>query len=70
VLRTIQLEGLWGLGDESPQEKKNGLFLAGFRQMVFVNGFLILVKELGLLDNLGQCIRVLDAAGSYMCIVL
>ena len=38
--------------------------------MVFVNGFLILVKELGLLDNLGQCIRGLDAAGSYMCIVL
>jgi hypothetical protein len=32
--------------------------------LVFVNGFLILVKELGLLTNLGQWIRVLDASGS------
>jgi hypothetical protein len=32
--------------------------------------FLILVKELGLLTNLGQCIRGLDATTSYMYIVL
>jgi hypothetical protein len=38
--------------------------------MVFVDGFLILVKELGLLANLGQWIRGLDAPRSYMCIVL
>jgi hypothetical protein len=38
--------------------------------MVFVDGFLILVKELGLLTNLGQWIRGLDAMGSYIyCIV-
>jgi hypothetical protein len=38
--------------------------------MVFVDGFLILVKELGLLTNLGQWIRGLDVMGSYMYIVL
>jgi hypothetical protein len=39
--------------------------------MVFIDGFLILVKELGLLTNLGQWIRgFLDATGSYMYIVL
>jgi hypothetical protein len=29
--------------------------------MVFIDGFLILVRELGLLTNMGQCIRGLDA---------
>jgi hypothetical protein len=38
--------------------------------MVFADGFLFLVKELGLLTNLGYWIRVLDATGSYMYIVL
>jgi hypothetical protein len=39
--------------------------------MVFDDGFLFLVKELGLLTNQGHWVRVLDAAGSYMyiCIV-
>jgi hypothetical protein len=38
--------------------------------MVFVDGFLILVKELGLLTNLGQWIRGLDAKILYVyCIV-
>jgi hypothetical protein len=36
----------------------------------FVDGFLFPVKELGLLTNLGHWVRVLDAAGSYMYIVL
>jgi hypothetical protein len=34
------------------------MFLTVFRHTIFVNGFLILVKELGLLTNLGQWIRV------------
>jgi hypothetical protein len=38
--------------------------------MFFANGFLILVKELDLLNNLGQCNRILDTAISYMFIVL
>jgi hypothetical protein len=38
--------------------------------MVFVDGFLFLVKELGLLTNPGHWVMVLDAAGSYMYIVL
>jgi hypothetical protein len=41
-----------------------------FRHMVFVDGFLFLVKELGLLTNLGHWVRVLDVVGSYMYIVL
>jgi hypothetical protein len=50
--------------------KQNGLFLADFQHMVFVDGFLIPVKELGLLTNLGQWIRGLDVMGSYMYILL
>jgi hypothetical protein len=38
--------------------------------MVFVNGFLFLVKELSLLTNPSHWIRVLDVASSYMYIVL
>jgi hypothetical protein len=38
--------------------------------MVFANGFLFLVKELGLLTNPGHWVRVLDVIGSYMYIVL
>jgi hypothetical protein len=36
----------------------------------FADGFLFLVKELGLLTNPCHWVRVLDAAGSYMYIVL
>jgi hypothetical protein len=38
--------------------------------MVFADGFLFPVKELGFWTNPGHCVRVLDAAGSYMYIVL
>jgi hypothetical protein len=41
-----------------------------FRHMVFANGFLFLVKELGFWSNLGQWVRVLDVVESYMYIVL
>jgi hypothetical protein len=37
---------------------------------LFADGFLFSVKELGLLTNPGQWVRVLDAAGSFMYIVL
>jgi hypothetical protein len=43
---------------------------AVFRHMVFFDGFLFLVKELGLLTNPGHWVRVLDVVGSYMYIVL
>jgi hypothetical protein len=38
--------------------------------MVFSDGFLFLVKELGLWTNPSHWVRVLDAIGSYMYIVL
>jgi hypothetical protein len=41
-----------------------------FRQLVFGDGFLFPVKELGLLTNPGHWVMVLDVAGSYMYIVL
>jgi hypothetical protein len=41
-----------------------------FGTWFFVDGFLFLVKELGLLTNPGHWVRVLDVAGSYMYIVL
>jgi hypothetical protein len=41
-----------------------------FWHMVFADGFLFLVKELGLLTNPGHWVRVLDVVGSYMYIVL
>ena len=37
---------------------------------VFANGFLFPVKELGFWTNPGHWVRVLDATGSYMYIVL
>jgi hypothetical protein len=43
---------------------------AVFRHMVFADGFLFSVKELGLLTNPGHWVRVLDVVGSYMYIVL
>jgi hypothetical protein len=41
-----------------------------FGTWFFENGFLFSVKELGLLTNPGHWVRVLDATGSYMYIVL
>ena len=41
-----------------------------FGTWFFADGFLFPVKELRLLNNLGHHVRVLDAAGSYMYIVL
>jgi hypothetical protein len=41
-----------------------------FGTWFFVDGFLFPVKELGLLTNPGHWVRVLDATGSYMYIVL
>jgi hypothetical protein len=41
-----------------------------FRHMVFFDGFLFSVKELGFLTNPGHWVRVLDVVGSYMYIVL
>jgi hypothetical protein len=38
--------------------------------MVFADGFLFSVKELGLLTNPSHWVRVLDVVGSYMYIVL
>jgi hypothetical protein len=45
-------------------------FWAVFRHMIFADGFLFSVKELGLLTNPGHWVRVLDVVGSYMYIVL
>jgi len=66
--------GVWG---QRPRKKKFGptyfrdhMILGGFRHMVFADGFLFSVKELGFWTNLGHWVRVLDAAGSYMYIVL
>jgi hypothetical protein len=42
---------------------------ATFRHIVFFDGFIFLVKELGLLTNPGHWVRVLDVTGSYMNIV-
>jgi hypothetical protein len=41
-----------------------------FGTWFFADGFLFPVKELGLLTNPGHWVRVLDAVGSYMYIVL
>jgi hypothetical protein len=49
---------------------RDHMLLGGFRHMVFADGFLFLVKELGFWTNPGHWVRVLDAAGSYMYIVL
>jgi hypothetical protein len=38
--------------------------------MVFANGFLFSVRELGFWTNIGHWVRVLDVTGSYMYIVL
>jgi hypothetical protein len=49
---------------------RDQMILGGFRHMVFADGFLFPVKELGFWTNPGHWVRVLDAAGSYMYIVL
>jgi hypothetical protein len=67
-----------GVQGQEPLRKKNwsvwqyfaSVFWPFFWHIVFANGFLILVKELGLLTNPSQWIRVLDATGLYMYIVL
>jgi hypothetical protein len=41
-----------------------------FGTWFFADGFLFLVKELGLLTNPSHWVRVLDVVGSYMYIVL
>jgi hypothetical protein len=41
-----------------------------FGTWFFTDGFLFLVKELGFWTNPGHWVRVLDATGSYMYIVL
>jgi hypothetical protein len=41
-----------------------------FSTWFFADGFLFSVKELGFWNNPGHWVRVLDAAGSYMYIVL
>jgi hypothetical protein len=41
-----------------------------FGTWFFSNGFLFLIKELGLLTNPSHWVRVLDVIGSYMYIVL
>ena len=47
------------------------MYLGGFlAHGFFCDGFLFLVKELGFWTNPGHWVRVLDAAGSYMYIVL
>jgi hypothetical protein len=47
------------------------MILGGFfGTWFFADGFLFPVKELGFWTNPGHWVRVLDAAGSYMYIVL
>jgi hypothetical protein len=48
---------------------RDHMILGGFRH-IFADGFLFPVKELGFWTNPGHWVRVLDAAGSYMYIVL
>jgi hypothetical protein len=65
---------LHGGSRETPTKKKIGvfcvLFLAIFRHMVFVDGFLNPIKKLWLLNNSSQWIRGLDATIAYIFIVL
>jgi hypothetical protein len=50
-----------GVGGNAPWAVFCIHFWAVFRHMVFADGFLFPVKELGLLTNPGYWIRVLDA---------
>ena len=50
---------------------RDHMILGGFfGTWFFADGFLFPVKELGFWTNPGHWVRVLDAAGSYMYIVL
>jgi hypothetical protein len=77
------VSGAQGGPGETPPEKnlclrkcdtylgKRLMYLDGFfGTWFFVDGFLFLVKKLGFWTNPGHWVRVLDAAGSYMYIVL
>jgi hypothetical protein len=72
----VALGAQGGVGGRSPREKnfflgKHVTYLGGFSAHgLFADGFLFPVKELELLTNLGHWVRVLDAIGSYMSIVL
>jgi hypothetical protein len=64
-----------GFGGSAPENffclGKHVTYLGGFSAHgFFADGFLFPVKELGLLTNPGHWVRVLDAIGSYMYIVL
>jgi hypothetical protein len=63
--------GGWGAGGVLPGEVSPNLFLEFFSSVFsLIHGFLILVKELGLLTHSGQWIRVLDVVESYIyCII-
>jgi hypothetical protein len=50
---------------------RDHMILGGFfSTWFFADGFLFSVKELGFWTNPGHWVRVLDAVGSYMYIVL
>ena len=53
-----------------PTYFRDHMILGGFWHMVFADGFLFPVKELGLLTNPGHWVRFLDEVDSYMYIVL
>jgi hypothetical protein len=63
-----------GLGTGAPEKKKMvhflWFFVLVFWHMNFADNFLIAVKELGLLSNLGQWIRIFDATGYHVYILL
>jgi hypothetical protein len=69
-----QISPLCRGSEAMPPQKKLAIFCvrfwAIFRHMDFADDFLFPVKELGLLTKPGYWIRVLDAMGSYMYIVL
>jgi hypothetical protein len=78
--------GAWGFGGSAPEfffffsgttyftgttYFRDHMILGGFfGTWFFADGFLFPVKELGFWTNPGHWVRVLDAAGSYMYIVL
>jgi hypothetical protein len=57
------------LGNVTPTSGPH-VFRWFFDTWFFADGFLFPVKELGFWTNPGHWVRVLDAAGSYMYIVL
>jgi hypothetical protein len=59
------------LGKRDTYLGKHVMYLGGFfGTWFFADGFLFPVKELGFWTNPGHWVRVLDATGSYMYIVL